>query len=936
VLLERERELGEIEAALGAVAAGGGCAVAIEAGAGLGKTRLLREARNAAAAAGLNVLAGRATELERNFPFALVRQLLESEIARLPADDRESVLEGAAAARGALGLGPDDDRSHDTFAVLHGLYWVTAALAERVPLLLAIDDAHAADPASLDYLGFLLPRLEDLPVLLVMTGRPDEPDPSGGFRRLMTDPAVRHMTLAPLSAEATTAFLAQELNRDQGPQFSAACFEVTGGNPFFLHELALTLLQRGIEPLPEHAEQVRGLVPERVAQTVLMRIDRLSPAAAGLARSLVILGEESEMRLVAELAGIEPDEAAEAADELRAGAILDSGSTLRFIHPLVRNAVYADIAPGERGQAHARAAALLRSHDASLEQVATQLLVSEGQGDRATAEVLIEAGEKALATGAPHSAVAYLNRALHEPPPDDLRAAVLDPMITAAFRTADHAAWAAIEPEVFAELDRQPSLRLSWAGPMTLTLAMSGRFEEAAALLVEAAEMAIAEDDVHRAFQLEAQLAVLAQMVPSVPAVDLTRYTDRIDPDSASGRLAAAIEARAAAVDGNARDAVDAAERALGNKGAIFHEEPELVAADLAVMTLVAADQVDAARRAAERALEIGQESGATPLIARGFFLRGFAFWGGGDLVAAEADTRQAVELVRLAGMMPLLPMFVGAFLEILVERDQLEEGEGELRSLGVAEGPIPANPMFAMLLLTRGHLRFERGEMEAALEDFQSLSAQAEKTGMGQGPAMSAAPFTVKALVASGERERARELVEEMIVVAREWGTPSTLSHILRAVAAAQGGAEGIKTLEEAAQMLATSPRRIELLHALVDLGEALRRDGRRAEARAPLREAFQLARRCGAVRLAKRAQAELQATGETVRRYTPLGVESLTPSERRVAELAASGMTNRQIAQSLFVTVKTVEAHLSAAYGKLDIESRRELPKVLGGSDS
>jgi DNA-binding NarL/FixJ family response regulator len=110
------------------------------------------------------------------------------------------------------------------------------------------------------------------------------------------------------------------------------------------------------------------------------------------------------------------------------------------------------------------------------------------------------------------------------------------------------------------------------------------------------------------------------------------------------------------------------------------------------------------------------------------------------------------------------------------------------------------------------------------------------------------------------------------------------------------------------------------------------LRRAGRRADARAPLREAFDLARRCGAARIAKRAHSELEATGEKVRRYTPIGVESLTPSERRVADLAASGMTNRQIAQTLFVTVKTIEAHLSAAYDKLDIESRRQLHDALG----
>ena len=134
---------------------------------------------------------------------------------------------------------------------------------------------------------------------------------------------------------------------------------------------------------------------------------------------------------------------------------------------------------------------------------------------------------------------------------------------------------------------------------------------------------------------------------------------------------------------------------------------------------------------------------------------------------------------------------------------------------------------------------------------------------------------------------------------------------------------------------LLDRSPRRLERAHALVELGATLRRAGRRADARGPLREAFELARRCGAARIARRANEELGASGVTVRRYTPIGVESLTPSERRVADLAASGLTNRQIAQSLFVTVKTVEAHLSAAYRKLDIQSRRQLEVALAEGD-
>ncbi len=177
-LLERERELAELDASANEACAGAGRLVVIEAAAGLGKTRLLQAARESGRRAGMRVLAARATELERDFPFALARQLFEPALAALDGPEREALLSGAVGpARGALGIAQSDasaEPATDTFAVLHGLYWLTAAFAEQRPLLLAVDDAHWADAASLDFLRFLLPRLEELPVLLVVTCRPDE------------------------------------------------------------------------------------------------------------------------------------------------------------------------------------------------------------------------------------------------------------------------------------------------------------------------------------------------------------------------------------------------------------------------------------------------------------------------------------------------------------------------------------------------------------------------------------------------------------------------------------------------------------------------------------------------------------------------------------------------------------------------------------------
>jgi DNA-binding CsgD family transcriptional regulator len=921
----------ELGAAVADAVSARGRALAIEANAGLGKTRLLGEARSLAAAAGADVLFGRATELERDFPFALVRQLLGPRVVGLSPQEREALLDGAAPARRALGLDDGAEQEHDSFAVLHGLYWVTAALAERKPLLLAIDDAHWGDSGSLDFVGFLLPRLEELPVLVVATARPDEPDPPPALARILADPSVNHLSPAALSSEATGTVLAEELAQQPGSLFTSTCHEVSGGNPFLVRELSRTLADLGIDPVDSEAAAVREMAPERIGHTVLTRLRRLPAPARKVAESLVVLGDGSDLQIVAQLAGLELGDVQAAAGALRRGAILDPGPDLRFVHPLVRNAIRAN-RPAEAGAStHALAAGLLRNRNAAPEQVAAQLLACEPRGDREAVATLLAAAQSSLAKGAPRAAVTYLTRALREPPPDDLRATVLEPLITALYRAADHAAWGEVEGEVMAQLDREPSLRSRWAVPLALGLATNGRFEEAVSMLVDGIEAAIAEGDFEQAFQIDVQLRTLANVVPTVPEVDLSGYVNQIDPDSPGGRLAAAVEARAKVVEVDAPGAAAAAKRALGKEGAIFSEEAEPIASLFAVMALVTLDETDAVQEAANQALAIARAREDTPGIARGLYLQGIAAWAVGDLAAAEADMRQAADLVRLAQLFPYLLMFIGSFTEVLVERDELEAGERELQALGLADGQMPDSPMFYMPMMARGHLRFERGELEAALEDFLAMSAGADRAGYGPGPAMTVMPYTVQALVGTDQREQAIELADQMLPIARQWGTAGTLCHILRAAAAARKGEEAVALLEEAVAVSASSPRRVERAHALLALGEAKRRQSARAEARVPLREAFELARRCGAKRIARRAHAELEASGEKLRRYAPIGVESLTPSERRVADLAATGMTNRQIAQTLFVTLKTVEAHLSAAYHKLDIGSRRELAGAL-----
>jgi DNA-binding NarL/FixJ family response regulator len=187
------------------------------------------------------------------------------------------------------------------------------------------------------------------------------------------------------------------------------------------------------------------------------------------------------------------------------------------------------------------------------------------------------------------------------------------------------------------------------------------------------------------------------------------------------------------------------------------------------------------------------------------------------------------------------------------------------------------------------------------------------------------------QALLRLGQRELARELVQAELSDVRVFGAPRALGVALRVAGLVQGGRAALQLIAESVAVLRSSPALLELAHSLIELGAALRRAGQRAAAREPMAEALDLAARCGARPLAARAREELKAAGARPRRAWRTGVEALTPCELRIVRLAAGGRSNREIAHELYVTLKTVEGHLSRAYTKLRIERRAQLPTVL-----
>jgi DNA-binding CsgD family transcriptional regulator len=302
-----------------------------------------------------------------------------------------------------------------------------------------------------------------------------------------------------------------------------------------------------------------------------------------------------------------------------------------------------------------------------------------------------------------------------------------------------------------------------------------------------------------------------------------------------------------------------------------------------------------------------------------------------GDLAAAEEHARTAVDTDAMQPV-PLLTPFARAMLAgTLIELDELDDADAELRAATPEPGTEPPTISWVRLLGIRGRLRLAQGRFEEALESSLACGAQLElhrQTGVATHPWRSEASL---ALHAMGRSQEALRMVADELERAEGFGAPRAIGIALRTFGLIEGGAAGIARLARAVRVLEGSEARLEHGVALYELGAALRRANRRAEARDPLRAALDVAVRAGARRLRNAAEEELRATGARPRRLMLSGIDSLTASERRVARLAAEGRTNREIAQSLFVTPRTVEGHLTAVYRKLDIGSRDALPAAL-----
>jgi DNA-binding CsgD family transcriptional regulator len=937
LLLEREAQVAALAALAGAARSGGGRFVVIEGGAGIGKTRLLAEARAIAGSAGMRVLAARGGEFEGEFAYGIVRQLFEPLLASASSDLRAKLLSGPAGLVEPLfgvsqAAASRDAPAEGSFALLHGLYWLAANVALHRPTLIAIDDLHWADTPSLRWLLYLTRRLEGVPLLVAAGARPPESegrDPTL-VAELITDPEAAAVRPGPLG-RASIAVLAHELHGlDPDEAFCTALEAATGGNPLFVGAVLDAVAREGTSPTAEHAPRLLEIGAQGVSRAVAIRLARLPPQAVALIRAASILGDGTELRHAAALAGVEARELGPAAAVLVRRDLLRRADPLEFFHPVVRSAVYETLDVVERDAAHRLAAELLLQAGAAPESAAGHMLRVAPRADPFVVSTLRQAAERSLAHGAADAAVGYLARALDEQMDPAARAEVLVELGLAERRTNGPAAADHLRAGLQLLADR--SQRGAVALELGRALWFTDRIADALAVFEQALGEVDREQDPDLYELLVAELISSAWWDPQTYPIAEAAIGE-LDLDALHGGLGSEILLATMAhyeyrLGLRRERALELARRALARGNLLASGS---IAFYYAVIALPLAGLPDEAVSVFDQAVAQARRRGDVFNVAFMLMWRGYCQIRRGDLRAAVADLREAIDLCVAHGMLVAWPYNIGYLAHAL-----LEQGDADEATRVIDQGDFPEQlPVDQVHLvwfrLIRGRVRIETGSPRRGVEELLQVGQTVRLVPFDNPSSVPWRSWAADGLRLLGRNEEARALAGEELALARRWGDPYAIGASLRVLGLVEGGTAGVGLLREAVEVLAGSQARLEHARALVNLGAALRRANQRSGARERLREGVDLAQKLGAFGLAGRANEEIAATGARPRKVLQTGLDALTVSERRVAQLAAGGMSNKEIAQTLFVTIKTVEVHLSSAYRKLDISSRTQLDNAL-----
>jgi DNA-binding SARP family transcriptional activator len=906
-LVDREGELAQMAATLRRVLAGQGAVLLIEGPAGIGKTRLLDEARRLAETRGRYAVSARGSQMEQSFAFGAVRQLFEPLVRAMP-----ELLEGAAAS--ARIVFDSDHEPHErggdgVFAALNGLYWLTVNLAASGPILLAVDDLQWCDRASLRFFAYLAKRLDGLPIALTTTLRTGEPIQDAEFvaqiRHEASTTAVRPW---PLSLGGVGDLVRQSLG-EADPSFIAACHHATGGNPLLLRQVLAALQADKVRPDASQADVVTVIGSRAVANLVLSRLTHLHEDAVTVARAVAILGDNATLMAIAEFTKLGEDDAMGAITALIRSEILRDAHPVGFVHPLIREAIYGDIPVVQRQTMHDRAAHALEDAHARPERVAAHLLHVPPRGDWWTVAMLRRAAAVAHERGSPESATTYLSRALEEPPPEALRAEVLLELgevenLVDGPRAVRHLGEAYELMPKGTERDRLASVYAQ-------ALVFAGRPGDPTRFVLENLATFDAGSDAYQGL---------------VAVGRLGGYLHSLDPQSwweldaelrgdgpGARRLAVAKAWRLTSACEEREEAIRLCRFALA--------DDVLRSTDTGLFWIVAANLLDMADfdlgdfwlRERDRALA---EGSLMAMLSVNLW-SGRHAWRAGDLREAEALLSIASEQSRAWGN-----VIGGAFYDAFHTSVKIERGD--LRGARRVVDAAPTERYFGDgLRLLRQYecsLLVEEGRYEEAL----SLSLQTEAAlSYVSNPAYRCWHENhAAALAGLGRTDEAIEFAAESVRRSRLWGASRALGTSLLHYGRIPGP-HSEDALREAIALLERTTGATWLAQAQLALAKLL---GRGAEGDGLLRMARENADASGADGVRNECDELLGGSAAA-----PVRALRFSMFERRIAELTVQGVDEREIAQALLLTPQSISLVMSEIRARLGTDDPAALAAVL-----
>ncbi|MFI9245173.1 AAA family ATPase [Streptomyces sp. NPDC053086] len=877
-----------------------------------GKTALLDSFARDATAAGATVIKATASRFERYQPLGILDQLLRGNRLFL----HSAGLQDGALAESGVEAGAHSEISPPILGLLQGAF---QHLTNSPPLIVCIDDAHFMDVESLQYLLALMRRMGHAPMSIVLTYCPDMGRDS--VRRILQAEILRmpdctQLDLEPLSETGVATVLEEYFKLETAGRMASESRQLCGGRPLLVHALAEDCIGRMLES----AAQRRPVAGPAFGRAVLSCLYRAEPVVLEIAQAMATLGEFRSAAAVARLCGMDPESVGRVVTSPGVGGLLEPDL---LGQPSVREAVLGSIPQKERHAMRSRAARLLHQEGAPA-LVTAEHLMRIDEAIPWAQQVLCEAADQALGGGDHDRAISYLERAHRECPQGRERIDIAAKLADVVWRH-NPAAVKSYLPDLVAAAERG-ELSVRQLVPVVRSLLWNGQVEQVTHMMARLRHGSRAQDGEDAVRYAEQLRLWLPLTYPGIAPTSGFEDGPPLDDGAGTPEHRAAGALGAVLRGGGEEGAVPAAERVLREALAGAASPASSLAA---LMVLIYTDHLDKAAVWCDALLaSLGETCG---LVWNALFTsaRAEIHYRLGDLRSARRQANAALALMPRESWGAAIVVPLSLLILTTTAMGNLGEAESYL------DLPVPSAAFGTLggviYLDARGHFHLARGRYDAALQDFLA-AGHLMKLWAADCPSVVAWRVNAaRAYLHKGLVTQARELLTEHMSLLPS-GHPRTRGLTYRALASTLRLEERPPVLLKAANTLDRCGDSLNLAHTLADLGHAYESLGDSGQARRHTHKARALADRCGAAPVPEPpAAAARERAGAEHLGAADLPAPQLSSAEWRVVELAARGSTNEQIARKLFITVSTVEQHLTRAYRKLGIRRRTQLPSCL-----